>query len=81
MVGGASTSRDEPGRSVLEGHLAAAVRRVVEATVELQEREADLRASLARTAALEKEMAEMRLRPRQTRRQDYARRRTSSAHS
>ncbi|MQM08334.1 hypothetical protein Taro_041189 [Colocasia esculenta] len=63
MVGGASTSREEPGRSVLEGQLAAAVRRAEEATTELQEREADLRASLARTAALEKEMAEMRLRP------------------
>ncbi|MQL97862.1 hypothetical protein Taro_030558, partial [Colocasia esculenta] len=63
MVGGTSTSRDEPGRSVLEGQLAVVVRRVEEATTELQEREADLRASLARTAALEKEMAEMRLRP------------------
>ncbi|MQL89248.1 hypothetical protein Taro_021826 [Colocasia esculenta] len=63
MVGGASTSRDEPDRSVLEGQLAAAVRRAEDATAELLEREADLRASLARTAALEKEMAEMRLRP------------------
>ncbi|MQL71987.1 hypothetical protein Taro_004324 [Colocasia esculenta] len=63
MVGGASTSRDEPSRSVLEDQLAMAVRRVEEATAELQEREADLRASLARTAALEKEMAEMCLRP------------------
>ncbi|MQL87389.1 hypothetical protein Taro_019928, partial [Colocasia esculenta] len=63
MVGGASTSRDEPGRSVLEGQLAAAVRRAEDAAAELQEREADLRTSLARTATLEKEMAEMRLRP------------------
>ncbi|MQL72810.1 hypothetical protein Taro_005149 [Colocasia esculenta] len=63
MVGGASTSRDEPGRSVLEGQLAAAVRRAEDAAAELQEREADLRASLVRTAALEKEMAEMHLRP------------------
>ncbi|MQL77769.1 hypothetical protein Taro_010189 [Colocasia esculenta] len=63
MVGGASTSRDEPGRSLLEGQLAAAVRWVEDAAAELQEREADLRASLVWTAALEKEMAEMRLRP------------------
>ncbi|MQL85529.1 hypothetical protein Taro_018049 [Colocasia esculenta] len=63
MVGGASTSRDEPGRSVLEGQLATTVRRAEEATAELQEREADLRASLAQIAVLEQEMAEMRLRP------------------
>ncbi|MQM17723.1 hypothetical protein Taro_050700 [Colocasia esculenta] len=63
MVGGASTSRDEPDHSVLEGQLAAAVRRAEEATAELQEWEADLRAFLVRTAALEKEMAEMDLCP------------------
>ncbi|MQM07614.1 hypothetical protein Taro_040456 [Colocasia esculenta] len=63
MVGGASTSRDGPGRSVLEGQLAAAVRRAEDAAAELREREADLRASLVRTAALEKEMVEMSLRP------------------
>ncbi|MQM07134.1 hypothetical protein Taro_039972 [Colocasia esculenta] len=38
MVGGASTSRDEPGRSMLEGQLAAAVRQAEEAMAELQER-------------------------------------------
>ncbi|MQL73406.1 hypothetical protein Taro_005751 [Colocasia esculenta] len=63
MVGGAFTSRDELGRSVLEGQLAVAVRRAEDAAAELLEREADLRASLARIAALEKEMAEMGLRP------------------
>ncbi|MQL79775.1 hypothetical protein Taro_012218 [Colocasia esculenta] len=63
MVGGSSTYRDEPGRSMLEGQLAAAVRWAEEATTKLQEWEADLRASLARTAALEKEMTEMCLCP------------------
>ncbi|MQM00856.1 hypothetical protein Taro_033604 [Colocasia esculenta] len=38
MMGGASTSRDEPGRSVLEGQLAVAVRRAEDAAVELQKR-------------------------------------------
>ncbi|MQM16977.1 hypothetical protein Taro_049941 [Colocasia esculenta] len=63
MVGGASTSRDEPGRSVLEGQLAAAVTRAEEAMALLLEREAELRDSLAWTAALETEMAEVHLHP------------------
>ncbi|MQL73077.1 hypothetical protein Taro_005430, partial [Colocasia esculenta] len=49
MVGGASSSREDPGCSVLEGQLAAA--------------EAELRDSLAPTTALEAEMAKLRLRP------------------
>ncbi|MQL98115.1 hypothetical protein Taro_030817 [Colocasia esculenta] len=48
MVGGASSSREDPGHSVLEGQLAAV--------------EAELRDSLARTTLLEAEMAELRLR-------------------
>ncbi|MQL95363.1 hypothetical protein Taro_028031 [Colocasia esculenta] len=49
MVGGASSSREDPGRSVLEGQLAAA--------------EQELRTALVRTTTLETEMAELRLRP------------------
>ncbi|MQM14549.1 hypothetical protein Taro_047481 [Colocasia esculenta] len=49
MVGGASSSREDPGRSVLEGQLAAV--------------EVELRDSLARTTTLEAEMAELCLRP------------------
>ncbi|MQM08186.1 hypothetical protein Taro_041041 [Colocasia esculenta] len=63
MVGGASSSREDPGRSVLEGHLAAAVARAEDALAQVQEREAELRDSLARTTTLEAEMVELRLRP------------------
>ncbi|MQM21495.1 hypothetical protein Taro_054537 [Colocasia esculenta] len=63
MVGGASSSREDPGRSVLEGQLASAVARVEDALAQLQEREQELRTALARTTALEAEMAELRLRP------------------
>ncbi|MQM20209.1 hypothetical protein Taro_053225 [Colocasia esculenta] len=49
MVGGASSSREDPGRSVLKGQLAS---------VELE-----LRNALGRTTTLEAEMAELRLRP------------------
>ncbi|MQM21012.1 hypothetical protein Taro_054045 [Colocasia esculenta] len=63
MVGGASSSREDPGRSVLEGQLAAAVARAEDALTQVQEREAELRDSLARTTTLEAEMAELRLRP------------------
>ncbi|MQM12977.1 hypothetical protein Taro_045896 [Colocasia esculenta] len=61
MVGGASSSREDPGRSVLEGQLAAA--RAEDALTQLREREQELRTALARTTALEAEMAELRLRP------------------
>ncbi|MQM16445.1 hypothetical protein Taro_049402, partial [Colocasia esculenta] len=60
MVGGASSSREDPGRSVLEGQLAAAVARAEDALAQVQEREAELRDSLARTSTLE---AELRLCP------------------
>ncbi|MQM16304.1 hypothetical protein Taro_049260 [Colocasia esculenta] len=63
MVGGASSSREDPGRSVLEGQLAAAVARAEDALAQAREREAELRDSLARTTALEAEMVELRLRP------------------
>ncbi|MQM18106.1 hypothetical protein Taro_051092 [Colocasia esculenta] len=63
MVGGASSSREDPGRSVLEGQLPAAVARAEDALAQVQERETELRASLARTTALEAKMAELRLRP------------------
>ncbi|MQL69565.1 hypothetical protein Taro_001858 [Colocasia esculenta] len=63
MVGGTSSSREDPGRSVLEGQLASAVARAEDARAQLQEREAELRVSLARTTALETEMAELCLRP------------------
>ncbi|MQL86264.1 hypothetical protein Taro_018801 [Colocasia esculenta] len=63
MVGGASSSREDPGRSVLEGQLAAAVAQAEDALAQVQEREAELRESLARMIALEAEMAELHLRP------------------
>ncbi|MQM17198.1 hypothetical protein Taro_050166 [Colocasia esculenta] len=63
MVGGASSSREDPGRSVLEGQLAAAVARAEDALAQVREREAELRDSLARMATLEAEMAALRLRP------------------
>ncbi|MQM18709.1 hypothetical protein Taro_051704, partial [Colocasia esculenta] len=63
MVGGASSSREDPGRSVLEGQLAAAAARAEDALAQLREREQELRTALARTTALEAEMAELRLRP------------------
>ncbi|MQL83144.1 hypothetical protein Taro_015641 [Colocasia esculenta] len=63
MVGGASSSREDPGRSVLEGQLAAAVARAEDTLTQVQEREAELRNALARTATLEAEMVELRLRP------------------
>ncbi|MQL69176.1 hypothetical protein Taro_001460, partial [Colocasia esculenta] len=63
MVGGASSSREDPGRSVLEGQLAAAVARAEDALAQVQERETELRNALARTTTLEAEMAELRLRP------------------
>ncbi|MQL73270.1 hypothetical protein Taro_005602 [Colocasia esculenta] len=63
MVGGASSSREDPGRSVLEGQLAAAVARAEDALAQVREQEAELRDSLARTTTLEAEMAELRLRP------------------
>ncbi|MQM08486.1 hypothetical protein Taro_041344, partial [Colocasia esculenta] len=63
MVGGTSSSREDPGRPVLEGQLALAVARAEDALAQLQEREAELRVSLAQTTALETEMAELRLRP------------------
>ncbi|MQL79204.1 hypothetical protein Taro_011642 [Colocasia esculenta] len=59
MVGGASSSREDPGRSVLEGQLASAVTRAEDALAQLQERELELRNALARTTTLE---AELRLR-------------------
>ncbi|MQM22510.1 hypothetical protein Taro_055563 [Colocasia esculenta] len=61
MVGGASSSREDPGRSVLEGQLASAAARAEDALAQLRERE--LRTALARTTVLEAEMAELRLRP------------------
>ncbi|MQL92152.1 hypothetical protein Taro_024774 [Colocasia esculenta] len=63
MVGGASSSREDPGRSVLEGQLASAVTRAEDALAQLQWREQELRTALARTTTLEAEMAELRLRP------------------
>ncbi|MQL72054.1 hypothetical protein Taro_004383 [Colocasia esculenta] len=63
MVGGASSSREDPSHSVLEGQLAAAVARAEDALAQVREWEAELRDSLARTATLEAEMAELRLRP------------------
>ncbi|MQL90155.1 hypothetical protein Taro_022743 [Colocasia esculenta] len=64
MVGGASSSREDPGRSVLEGQLAAAAAaRAEDALAQLREREQELRTALARTTTLEAEMAELRLRP------------------
>ncbi|MQL68200.1 hypothetical protein Taro_000458 [Colocasia esculenta] len=63
MVGGASSSREDPGHSVLEGQLASMVARAEDALAQLQEREQKLRTTLARTTTLEAEMAELRLRP------------------
>ncbi|MQM11688.1 hypothetical protein Taro_044597, partial [Colocasia esculenta] len=63
MVGGASSSRVDPGRSVLEGQLAAAAARAEDALAQLREREQELRTALARTTTLEAEMAELCLRP------------------
>ncbi|MQM22711.1 hypothetical protein Taro_055767 [Colocasia esculenta] len=63
MVGSASSSREDPGHSVLEGQLAAVVARAEDALAQVREREAELRDSLAQTTALEAEMAELRLRP------------------
>ncbi|MQM10604.1 hypothetical protein Taro_043500 [Colocasia esculenta] len=63
MVGGASSSREDPGRSVLEGQLAAAAARAEDALAQLREQEQELRTALARTTVLEAEMAELRLRP------------------
>ncbi|MQM22348.1 hypothetical protein Taro_055399 [Colocasia esculenta] len=63
MVGGASSFREDPGRSVLEGQLASAAARAEDALAQLQEREQELRTALARTTTLEAEMAELRLRP------------------
>ncbi|MQM11415.1 hypothetical protein Taro_044323 [Colocasia esculenta] len=63
MVGGASSSREDPGRSVLEGQLAAAVARAEDALTQVQEREAELRDSLAQTTTLEVELAELCLCP------------------
>ncbi|MQM16534.1 hypothetical protein Taro_049492 [Colocasia esculenta] len=63
MVGGASSSREDPSRSVLEGQLASAAARAEDALAQLREREQELRTALARTTTLEAEMAELRLRP------------------
>ncbi|MQL69297.1 hypothetical protein Taro_001619 [Colocasia esculenta] len=63
MVGGASSSREDPGRSVLEGQLASAVTRAEDALAQLQEQELELRNALARMTMLEAEMAELCLRP------------------
>ncbi|MQL98264.1 hypothetical protein Taro_030973 [Colocasia esculenta] len=63
MVGGASSSREDPGRSVLEGQLASTAARAEDALAQLREREQELRTALARTTTLEAEMAELRLRP------------------
>ncbi|MQL88268.1 hypothetical protein Taro_020818 [Colocasia esculenta] len=63
MVGGASSSREDPGRSVLEEQLSAAVTRAEDALGKLQERERELRDALAQTSTLQAEMAELRLRP------------------
>ncbi|MQL77650.1 hypothetical protein Taro_010063 [Colocasia esculenta] len=61
MVGGASSSREDPSCSVLEGQLALAAARAEDALAQLRERE--LRTALARTTTLEAEMAELCLRP------------------
>ncbi|MQL97289.1 hypothetical protein Taro_029974 [Colocasia esculenta] len=63
MVGGASSSREDPGHSVLEGQLASAAARAEDALSQLREREQELRTALARTTTLEAEMADLRLRP------------------
>ncbi|MQL69602.1 hypothetical protein Taro_001896 [Colocasia esculenta] len=56
-------SRDEPGRSVVEGQLVAVVTRAEDAMAQLHEREVELRDALVRSTTLEAEMAELRLRP------------------
>ncbi|MQM09691.1 hypothetical protein Taro_042568 [Colocasia esculenta] len=53
----------DPGRSVLEGQLAAAAARAEDALAQLREREQELRTALARTTTLEVEMTDLRLRP------------------
>ncbi|MQM22825.1 hypothetical protein Taro_055883 [Colocasia esculenta] len=58
MVGGASSSREDPGRS-----LASAVTRAEDALAQAREREQELRTAVARMTTLEAEMAELRLRP------------------
>ncbi|MQM23075.1 hypothetical protein Taro_056136 [Colocasia esculenta] len=63
MMGGASSSREDPGHPVLEGQLASAAARAEDALAQLREREQELRTALARTTTLEAEMAELRLRP------------------
>ncbi|MQL68986.1 hypothetical protein Taro_001268 [Colocasia esculenta] len=63
MVGGASSSREDPGCSVLEGQLASATARAEDTLAQLREREQELRTALARTTTLEAEMAELRLCP------------------
>ncbi|MQL69568.1 hypothetical protein Taro_001879 [Colocasia esculenta] len=63
MVGGASSSREDPGCSVLEGRLASAAARAEDALAQLREREQELRTALARMTTLEAEMAELRLHP------------------
>ncbi|MQL97799.1 hypothetical protein Taro_030503 [Colocasia esculenta] len=63
MVGGDSSSREDPGRFILEGQLAVAAARAEDALAQLREREQELRTALARTTTLEVEMAELRLRP------------------
>ncbi|MQL74362.1 hypothetical protein Taro_006719 [Colocasia esculenta] len=63
MVGGASSSREDPGRSVLEGQLASVTARAEDTLAQLREREQELRTALAWTTTLEAEMAELRLRP------------------
>ncbi|MQL77072.1 hypothetical protein Taro_009466 [Colocasia esculenta] len=59
MAGGASSSREDPGCSMLEGQLVAVVARAEDALAQ----EAEERDSLARTSTLEAEMAKLRLRP------------------
>ncbi|MQL79904.1 hypothetical protein Taro_012345 [Colocasia esculenta] len=63
MVGGASSSREDPGCSVLEGQLGSATARAEDALAQLREREQELRTALAWMTTLEAEMAELRLRP------------------
>ncbi|MQL81978.1 hypothetical protein Taro_014445 [Colocasia esculenta] len=63
MMGGASSSREDPGRSILEGQLVSAAARAKDALAQLREREQQLRTALAWTTTLEAEMAELRLRP------------------
>ncbi|MQL94689.1 hypothetical protein Taro_027347 [Colocasia esculenta] len=62
IVGGTSSSREDPGRSVLEGQLAAPVARAEDALAQ----EVELRDSLAWMTALEAETAELCLCPEAT---------------